>query len=121
VSRILITGSRTWTDVDAVRAAMMFAQEVHGPGATIVHGACPLGADRQADEIATTEGWPIERHPADWERHGRSAGRIRNVEMIALGADICLAFIRGGSAGATHTAEMATQAGIFVVTHEVPA
>ncbi|WP_223885186.1 hypothetical protein [Nocardia colli] len=32
--------------------------------------------------------------------------------MVRAGADLCVAFIRNDSAGATHTARMAQQAGI---------
>lgn len=126
--RILVTGSRTWTDEDTVRGAFAQVVSIHGPeNVTIVHGACPRGADALADEIAT--GWTgltVERHPADWDRHGKAAGFRRNAEMVDAGADICLAFIgpcskRGcpdpgphGSHGASHTAALAERAGIPV-------
>jgi hypothetical protein len=36
-----------------------------------------------------------ETHEADWDRHGVSAGPIRNERMAFLGADLCLAFPGG--------------------------
>jgi hypothetical protein len=123
-----VTGSRGWVDEDAIRGAFAQVISLHGPeNVTVVHGACPHGADALADEIAA--GWTgltIERHPADWDRHGRAAGFRRNAEMVDAGADVCLAFIgpcskRGcpdpqphGSHGASHTADLAEKAGIPV-------
>jgi hypothetical protein len=63
-----------------------------------VHGAA-RGADQLADAVARNWGWTPERHPADWARHGRAAGFRRNAAMVALRADVCLAFILDGSAG----------------------
>lgn len=78
----------------------------------IVHGGCPDGADRIADDIATALGLPIERHFANWHIEGRPAGLLRNARMVALGADVCLAYIHNRSRGATHCADLAEKAGI---------
>ncbi len=113
--RVLVTGSRTWTDTTTIRSALA---QVWGDGtAVLVSGACPRGADRIAEQLWTRWGGQIERHPADWNRHGRSAGYRRNAAMVELGADVCLAFIRDGSAGASHTAGLAEAAGIRTQRH----
>ena len=112
--RILVTGSRDWTDRDAIEGALWNAWIDAGMHATLVHGDCPTGADAIADELwrIHTPSSPIERHPADWDRHGKRAGFLRNAEMVALGADVCLAFIKNESKGASMTARIAEEAGI---------
>lgn len=114
--RILITGSRDWDDHDLVRDALAMAIYQNVP-AVIVHGACPSGADAMASWWVRRFkflGVAEERHPADWRAHGRAAGPRRNAEMVSLGADVCLAFIRSGSRGASHAAALADAAGIPV-------
>ncbi|WP_109507337.1 SLOG family protein [Nocardioides speluncae] len=135
--RLLITGSREWTDEEKLREELQAAWvELAWPlpvspfipgDVTLVHGDCREGADRLADETWAHNVGPdsIERHPADWKRHDegcppshdgaricKRAGFRRNAEMVALGADLCLAFIRDGSRGATHCAVLAEKAGI---------
>lgn len=111
--RILVTGSREWNDEQGLRLALISAWTPHQESAVIVHGACPRGADAMADEWASNYGVPVEKHPADWSE-GKSAGFRRNAEMVSLGADVVLAFIRNGSRGATHCADEAEKAGIRV-------
>lgn len=83
----------------------------HGD-AVLIHGACPSGADALADRYGTNTGMHVLRYPADWDRWGKSAGFVRNAEMVELEPDICLAFIRNGSRGASMTALLAARCGI---------
>ena len=108
--RLLITGSRDWEDEESVRFELAGLTMMH-PGLVVVHGACPKGADAMAAKACRDIGIRQEPHPADWSL-GKSAGFRRNAEMVALGADACLAFIRDGSRGATHCADLAEKAGI---------
>jgi len=115
---VLVTGSRTWTDTNTIRRALA---SVWGDGAAVlVSGACPRGADRLAEACWTRWGGHVEHHRADWARHGRGAGYRRNTAMVAAGASVCLAFIRAGSPGASHTAALAEAAGIPTHRHTEP-
>lgn len=128
--RILITGSRTWQDKDFIWSVLDLVAAELGD-VTIVHGACPEGADAMAQgwvrhQLVSGGGVVVraERHPADWQHHGRAAGFRRNEEMVRLGADLCLAFLAEctkdgcpkpephGLHGASHCADLAERAGI---------
>jgi len=119
--RVLVTGSRDWNrpglvylTLERMLSSAMDVDEV----LTVVHGACPTGADAHADAWARLrrgQGLPveIEDYPANWRGpRKRGAGYARNAEMVKLGADICLAFILDESTGATHCSELAEKAGI---------
>lgn len=82
---------------------------------TLVHGDARNG-DRDFARIAQRlYGWTPEPHPAIWRPNGvynPQAGLVRNRKMVELGADLCLAFIKNGSRGASHCAGLAEEAGI---------
>ncbi|WP_328436946.1 DUF2493 domain-containing protein [Streptomyces sp. NBC_00444] len=137
--RILITGSRSWTNRRQIEDTLTTAGALAialGQRLTVVHGACPTGADAIANEWAEWhrehgQAIDIERHPAQGhptEDFGPwpGAGPRRNAHMVGLGADACFAFIgpctsprcgRAGlhpSHGASGCADLAEQAGIPV-------
>lgn len=117
--RILVTGTRDVTPLleRTVCAALEDAFAALSPAqratAVVVHGAA-RGADTVAGFWALTSGLTAERHPADWDRHGPGAGPVRNREMVAAGADVCLAFPRPSSAGTWDCVRKAAHAGIPV-------
>lgn len=110
--RILVTGSRSWSDVESVRAALVRAARGRAD-VTVVDGAA-RGLDSIAHGVAAEMGWGTERYPADWDRNGGAAGPMRNAEMVALGADICVAFPGPKSVGTWDCVRRAVAAGIAV-------
>lgn len=120
-----MTGSRQWQEPLTVWQ-QLYALGIQAYGdydgghfLTVVHGNAATGADRMAQQwvqLSPFELWkPVqiteEPHPADWSL-GRGAGFIRNQYMVDLGADLCLAFIRNNSRGATDCLSRAEAAGI---------
>lgn len=118
-TRILVTGSRDWTDEDLILRELGLAVRAYGISTTtFVHGHCPTGADAITDRLCRYWGLNVEGHPADWPTYGRAAGPRRNAEMVQLGAVECLAFILDDSRGATGCVELARSAGIPVTVHK---
>lgn len=114
--RILVTGSRNWTDRAAIFRALLTigVSATHDHSRILVSGACPTGADALAEDVARGMGWHVERHPADWDAHGKAAGPKRNQHMVELGADICVAFPLPNSRGTYDCMKRAAAADIPV-------
>lgn len=122
--RILVTGSRHWRDAATLRTALTSAWRRAGRPITIVHGACPTGADPIADTWAAEHevaGITVEHWPADWAKYGRAAGPLRNRAMLASvinGSCITevLAFPLGPSPGTRGT--MTAARALHLVVHD---
>jgi hypothetical protein len=111
--KILVTISRDWDDKDAVCAALHRACEgVPARKVTVVHGGSQM--DWFIAGVACAWGMTTVAVRANWRRDKLAAGPLRNTAMVAGGADLCLAFIKGHSAGATDCADKAERAGIPV-------
>jgi SLOG family YspA-like protein len=135
--RILVTGSRDWSDAWAIERAIahylrgldMWDDEFGMPTGpiTLMHGGCTKGADFIADQWGLNTFTNIEVFRADWKMFGLRAGQLRNEAMVKAGADVCLAFINPctkdgckhrllhGSHGASKCADLAEAAGIETI------
>jgi hypothetical protein len=120
--KVLICGSRGWHDplpIDALIAGYDLLADGANEELEIIHGDARSGADAMADKIGRRWGAKITRCPADWDTHGKSAGFIRNSEMLKLQPDVVWAFrAEGKSNGTDDMVWKARDAGIptYVVT-----
>ena len=71
------------------------------------------GADALGENFATDHNLQCELYPADWKRHGKAAGPIRNAEMAEV-ADALIAFWDGQSHGTKSMIELAKRKGLQV-------
>ncbi|MEU0939879.1 SLOG family protein [Embleya sp. NPDC005971] len=65
--RVILTGSRWWTQSIAIRAVLGDLQIEHGGDLVVVHGACPTGADALGDLIADEFGIRRDPFAAYWD------------------------------------------------------
>ena len=109
--RILVCGGRDYLNVGRIHDALDAVRRKHGIE-VLIHGAAS-GADTIAGSWAMLNGVEVEQYPADWERHGRRAGPIRNRQMVELGRPDAVVAFPGGS-GTRDMVEYATFCGIRV-------
>jgi hypothetical protein len=106
--RVLICGSRTWTDRRAIGKRMMALPN----GTRIIHGAAG-GADSIAGLFASALGLPLSIYLAQWKVHGNAAGPVRNQRMLDEGRPtLVIAFWDGKSRGTKDMLERAHRAGV---------
>jgi hypothetical protein len=113
--RVIVTGSRHWYCLEIAGQVVRRLKARHGDALVIVHGAAP-GVDRAFDDAAAAEGVAREPHPARWRELGNGAGPVRNGEMVAAGAALCVAVHRDlkASRGTKDCVRKALAAGIPV-------
>ena len=79
--RVLISGDRNWDDPKPIAYIMQEIVTSYIGEVTFVHGLA-RGADTMCDVIAKLYNYNVEGYPADWTKHGKAAGPIRNQEML---------------------------------------
>ena len=68
------------------------------------------GADKLGEQFAKNYNLSLKIYEADWQKYGRRAGFVRNVDIIKY-CDICFAFWDGESHGTKHDIELCEQYG----------
>lgn len=75
--KVVIAGSRNITD----RTAVFSAIESVNMNITEVVCGMARGVDSLGAEWGRSKGIPVAEAPADWNKHGKAAGHIRNAQM----------------------------------------
>jgi len=108
--KTIIAGSRNIRDyrlvVEAVKQSGFTITEV-------VSGREPNGVDRLGELWADDHGIPVRLFPADWNKHGRAAGPIRNRQMAEY-AEALIAIPAPDSRGTKNMIEEARKRGLQV-------
>lgn len=110
--KVLVCGGRDFADKDRMAYAFAEVQKAFEIAA-IIQGEA-RGADLMAKAWAVERGIPTMDFPADWDKHGKSAGHIRNNQMLVEGKpDLVLAFL--GGKGTANMVASARKAGVRVI------
>ncbi len=110
--RILVCGGRNFSDrklmcktLDQIYISNDFTHLIHGNA---------NGADKMSEWWAEAYDIKIEVYPAQWDKHGRAAGPIRNKQMLVEGKpDLVVAF--PGGRGTANMIKQAKAAGVGVI------
>lgn len=114
--RVIVAGSRSIPEQECLSALDFLivgndlaVDEIVSGGAT--------GPDTAGEMWAHDNGVKVTRFPADWKRHGKRAGILRNEEMAAYAAEvpgsILIAFWDGKSRGTAHMIATARKYGLI--------
>lgn len=109
--KVLVTGGRGYADKEFLYS---FMDHIHSGDRIhmVIHGAA-AGADSLAGQWARDRGVQEVVCPANWNKHGRRAGYLRNSAMADLGPDKVIAF--PGGTGTNMMVEIADERGIAVI------
>lgn len=94
--RLIIAGSRTFKHITFEDIVTFL--EIHRLSPTEVVSGKAQGIDAAGADWAQVFGFPIKSFPADWNKHGKAAGPIRNKAMAEY-ADALLLIWDGESKG----------------------
>lgn len=121
--KIIIAGGRDFQDYELLKLSMnnfisSWDKDIFPKDIEIVSGHAS-GADSLGEKFANEFGCKIRIFPADWNFFGKSAGIIRNREMLSYvkiyDDPILIAFWDGKSKGTKNMIDIAKKAGITVV------
>lgn len=118
--RVIIAGGRDFDDEEMLYDAMFQLygdSDYHYDSAYLYNYVIVSGGARGADKLgetwATRWGFPVEVHPALWDKHGPQAGILRNIEMAKV-SNVLVAFWDGKSKGTKHMINTALREGLEV-------
>lgn len=112
---VIIAGSR---NVDDALVYVKNAVSLAPFSITEIVSGTAQGVDMAGEEYALSTNTKLTKFPADWERYGRSAGSIRNMQMAQY-ADALIAIWDGESPGTKNMISCAEKFGLETFVYRV--
>ena len=119
--RIIIAGGRDFENYFLLKTSVIdkIIEKIPFPADAVIVSGMARGADRLGVQFANEMGFKLYRFPAEWERLGKKAGYIRDVEMAKFASKgynkgMLVAFWDGKSKGTQHMIDTAKKYGLEV-------
>ena len=106
--KMLVCGGREFSNYTELQRILDGLHSLE-PVDMLIHGGA-LGADRLAARWAFSRKVVAVAFPADWEKHGKAAGPMRNQRMLEEKPDMVVAF--PGGRGTADMVRRAKKAGV---------
>lgn len=111
--KVIVAGSRGFDNYSLLETTLGSVLRGRLPSEVEIVSGTARGADKLGERFAKEYRTNLAEFPADWDKHGKSAGYIRN-GIMADYADACVVFWDGESRGTQHMVDLATKKGITV-------
>jgi cysteine synthase len=100
LTKVIIAGSRHFSNYDLLKfKCNRILRGLSTDEVQIVSGGAK-GADKLGEQYAKEHGFDCVKFPANWDKHGKAAGPIRNKQMAEY-SDCLIAFWNGSTSGGT--------------------
>ena len=107
--KVIIAGGREFNNYELLREIW---DGIIPTDSEIVSGGA-RGTDKLGEQYAKEMGINLKIFPAEWNKHGKGAGHIRNKQMAEYG-DTLIAFWDGESKGTKNMIETSKKLGLIV-------
>ena len=111
--RICVCGGRDYQDAEKVNHILSRIHHIK-PISSLMNGGAK-GADKLSSDWAISNAIPLVVINADWDLYGKSAGAIRNKNMVIIGFDCLVAFPGGNGTKNMITQSLKAKLKIFRV------
>ncbi len=112
--KLAIIGSRDFNNYDFLHDKMDFIAGTYKWNIELVISGGAKGADSLGEQWAKKHAILTKIYYPDWDRYGRSAGFIRNYNIIE-DANVVVAFWDGKSKGTKHSIDLAKKQGKEII------
>ncbi len=106
--KIIVAGSREFNNYPLLKQKLDFYCQRYSPHQIEIVSGAARGADRLGEKYAQDSSLSLKKFPANWDKHGKSAGYRRNQEMAQY-ANAAVVFWDGKSKGSQHMINLAKE------------